>query len=66
MYVDSGYGLACDPDDPRSIAAALHWFLEHPVEMRKMGERGRQKIRTEWNYETQFSPVFECISSTPT
>jgi glycosyltransferase involved in cell wall biosynthesis len=59
IYVDSGYGLACDPDDPESIAAALRWFLHHPTEMRQMGERGRQKIATEWNYEMQFSPVFD-------
>jgi glycosyltransferase involved in cell wall biosynthesis len=62
-YVDPGYGLACDPDDAHSLAAALRWFLNHPAEMREMGERGRQKIRTEWNYEAQFSPVFERITS---
>jgi glycosyltransferase involved in cell wall biosynthesis len=58
-YVEPGYGLACDPNDPESIAAALRWFLNHPVEMRAMGERGRQKIAEEWNYENQFSPVHE-------
>lgn len=59
MYVDPGYGLACSPDNPQSIADALRWFLEHPVEMREMGERGRQRILTEWNYERQFLPVFK-------
>ncbi len=59
VYVEPGYGLACDPDDPASIAAALRWFLEHPEEMRAMGERGRQRILEEWNYERQFAPVLE-------
>lgn len=59
MYVDPGYGLACDPEDPESIAAALRWFLEHPAEMRAMGEQGRQRILTEWNYERQFAPVLK-------
>ena len=59
MYVESGYGLVCDPDDPESIAVALRWFLDHPDEMRKMGERGRQRIAAEWNYETQFAPVWQ-------
>jgi glycosyltransferase involved in cell wall biosynthesis len=57
MYVAPGYGLACQPDDPRSIAQALRWFLEHPTELRAMGELGRQRIAHDWNYETQFRPV---------
>jgi len=62
MYVEPGYGLACNPDDPASIAAALRWYLEHPTEMREMGNRGRQRILTEWNYETQFKPVKSYMS----
>ena len=57
MYVDTGVGLACDPDDPASIAAAVQWFLDHPDQMRAMGERGRRRILENWNYETQFAPV---------
>jgi glycosyltransferase involved in cell wall biosynthesis len=62
LYVDPGYGLACNPEDPSSIAAALSWFLEHPAETVAMGERGRQRIASEWNYETQFSPVLDYIT----
>jgi glycosyltransferase involved in cell wall biosynthesis len=54
MYIDTGYGLACDPNDVISIADALRWFYEHRAEMRTMGEKGRKKIASEWNYETQF------------
>jgi glycosyltransferase involved in cell wall biosynthesis len=57
MYVEPGYGLACNPEDADSIADALRWYLEHPTEMRAMGERGRQRILDEWNYETQFEVV---------
>ena len=63
MYVAPGYGLACDPRDPESIASALRWFVEHPAEMRTMGEQGRQRIRGEWNYEMQFRPVLELFES---
>jgi glycosyltransferase involved in cell wall biosynthesis len=59
MYVESGYGLVCNPDDPESVAVALRWFLDHPDAMRKMGERGRKRIAAEWNYETQFAPVWQ-------
>ncbi len=62
MYVETGYGLACEPDDRENIAAALRWFLDNPVDMRAMGERGRRKIAEEWNYENQFSPVLERMS----
>jgi glycosyltransferase involved in cell wall biosynthesis len=61
LYVESGYGLACDPDDPASIAAALEWYLRHPRERHDMGERGRRRIADEWNYETQFAPVFDVL-----
>jgi glycosyltransferase involved in cell wall biosynthesis len=62
MYVNGGYGLSCDPDDPESIAAALRWFLHHLSAMRHMGERGRQRIAAEWNYEVQFKNVYKWLS----
>jgi glycosyltransferase involved in cell wall biosynthesis len=62
MFVEPGYGLACDPEDAESIAAALRWFLEHPAEMRAMGERGRQRIAAQWHYERQFAPVLEQLN----
>ncbi len=61
MYVDTGVGLACDSDDASSIAAALRWLVDHPDEMREMGERGRRRILDEWNYERQFEPVLEML-----
>ena len=63
MYVEPGYGIACDPDNSESIAAALTWYFEHPEERKKMGEAGRQRILSEWNYERQFRPVFDLLSA---
>ncbi len=62
IYVDQGYALACDPDNPQSIVAGLRDFLEHPAEMRAMGERGRRRILKDWNYEMQFAPVSEMLN----
>jgi glycosyltransferase involved in cell wall biosynthesis len=59
LFVGRGVALACDPDDPASIAAALRWLLNHPRERRAMGERGRQLIREEWHYERQFRPALD-------
>ena len=64
MYVESECGLACRPEDTASIVGALRWFLEHPNAMREMGERGRQRIRDEWNYERQFSPISNFLAET--
>ena len=62
-FVASGFGLACRPDDARSIATALRWFHEHRDEARSMGERGRQQILNEWNYEKQFAPVLHLMTA---
>jgi glycosyltransferase involved in cell wall biosynthesis len=66
LYVQPGYGRACDADDARSIAEALRWFLEHPAEMRSMGERGRQRVASEWNYERQFAGVRDRLNANHT
>ena len=57
MFVDPGYGLACDPRDPSSIAYALQWFVDHRKEVREMGDRGRLRTLEEWNYDVQFAPI---------
>jgi glycosyltransferase involved in cell wall biosynthesis len=62
LLLDPGYGIACDVDDVHSIASAVLWLLDHPVEMRAMGERGRQRVLSDWNYETQFAPVQQLLA----
>jgi glycosyltransferase involved in cell wall biosynthesis len=62
MYVTPGYARSCDSADPASIAAALSWFLDHPAERRAMGTSGRNKIETEWNYESAFAPVLSALA----
>jgi len=42
----------------------LRWFMEHPEESRQMGDRGRQRILTDWNYETQFQKAQEKMTGT--
>jgi glycosyltransferase involved in cell wall biosynthesis len=59
LYVDSGYAFGCRPDDPVSIECAVRRLIDDPVIMRAMGERGRQRIEHEWNYEMQFAKVRE-------
>jgi glycosyltransferase involved in cell wall biosynthesis len=62
IFVEPEYARGCDPGDPHSIAAALRWFVDHPDRMRAMGESGRQRILSEWNYENMFDPVLRRLS----
>lgn len=62
MFVAPGYGLACRPDDAGSIATALRYFFDHPIGMRRMGEKGRRRILSEWHYEYRFTPILEHLS----
>jgi glycosyltransferase involved in cell wall biosynthesis len=61
FFVDPGYGLSCDAHDADSIAEAVRWLLEHPEQLRQMGEAGRQRVAAAWNYEAQFAPVLQRI-----
>jgi glycosyltransferase involved in cell wall biosynthesis len=56
-YVDAGFALDCDPRDPASLVRAVRECLERRAETQARGERGRQKVLQDWNYEKQFGPV---------
>ena len=62
-FVTPGYGFACDPGNAQSIAGVLHWYWDHPKEREEMGNAGRQRILTEWNYETQFEAILRTLDS---
>jgi len=55
-FVDAGLGRVCDPTSAESVANALRWFLDHPVERDRMGQSGKTTIAASWNYETTFAP----------
>jgi glycosyltransferase involved in cell wall biosynthesis len=63
MFVEPGFGVACNPADADSISAALGWFIDHPEERRTMAARARNKIEAEWNYDIQFRAVLESLES---
>jgi glycosyltransferase involved in cell wall biosynthesis len=63
MFVQAGFGLACNPANVDSISAALNWFIDHSEERRTMAARARNKIEAEWNYDAQFRGVLESLES---
>ncbi len=62
FVVDNGFGRACDPGDPDSIAEQIRWFVEHAAEAKQMGIQARKKIVEEWNYENLFQPVISVLN----
>ncbi|MFO0011151.1 MAG: glycosyltransferase [Planctomycetota bacterium] len=62
-FIDRGVAVKCNPGDPSSIAAAWRWVADHPHESRTMGQRGRDLIADEWNYESQFRGVLDAMMS---
>jgi glycosyltransferase involved in cell wall biosynthesis len=63
MFVDQGYALPCNPDDPASIARAVLQLVNAPEERSAMGARGLERVLRDWNYETQFEPVRRLLRS---
>jgi glycosyltransferase involved in cell wall biosynthesis len=55
------YGATCDPQDPDSIACAILSLYEDRFATREMGEAGRRRIASEWNYERAFEPVLALL-----
>ncbi len=49
----AGCGLLVDQKNPKIIAEAMRWILEHPAEAKAMGQRGRQAMERIYNWDTE-------------
>jgi glycosyltransferase involved in cell wall biosynthesis len=55
LISDSGCGLCVNPEDTTEISNAIQELLAEPVRINDMGERGKQLIKDQYNWETQES-----------
>ena len=46
-------GLLADPLNPKAIAEAIQWLLEHSTEAEEMGKRGQEAIRKRFNWDNE-------------
>ena len=54
-----GCGLLVDPMDPRAIANAMRWILDHPLEAERMGERGREAVERSCSWDQEAAKLVE-------
>jgi len=46
-------GLTVNPFEPKEIAKAVEYLIEHPEEAKKMGENGRKAVLEKYNWENE-------------
>ena len=63
LVEEAGAGLLVDPLDPRAIGEAINWVLEHPLEARAMGERGRQAVSNRFNWATEAKKLLDMYTT---
>lgn len=54
-----GCGLLVDSMNPKEIAEAIRWILDHPAEAEAMGRRGRQAVESIYNWDIEAVKLIE-------
>ncbi|MBC7231551.1 MAG: glycosyltransferase family 4 protein [Actinobacteria bacterium] len=56
---ETGCGILVNPLDPREIAEAITWIMEHQEEAEAMGKRGQEAIKDKYNWESEATKLIE-------
>jgi glycosyltransferase involved in cell wall biosynthesis len=52
-------GILVEPGQPKAIAEAIQWLLEHPSEAQAMGGNGRQAILQTYNWSSEAKSLLD-------
>jgi glycosyltransferase involved in cell wall biosynthesis len=52
-------GILVDPMSPQSIANAIDFLVDHPVEAARLGKNGRAAVLARYNWEHEERALFE-------
>jgi glycosyltransferase involved in cell wall biosynthesis len=63
LLADSGGGLLCEPDDPKSLADSIETLLLDPVKAAEMGARGRASVLERYSVESMARGVAAILES---
>lgn len=50
-------GLTVEPEDVKGLADAMNWMVEHPAERIMMGEKGRKRVKEEYQMNQMMDKV---------
>ena len=52
-------GICIEPMNPKAIAEAIQWIIDHPNEAKRMGENGRKAVEERTNWEQESKTLLE-------
>jgi len=52
-------GICVDPTNPKEIAKAINYLIDHPEEAKKMGQNGRKAVELKYNWEIEAKKLLE-------
>lgn len=52
-------GFLIPPDKPQELEEAIRWMLDHPEERRRMGERGRKRVKDHFVIEDTVASIMD-------
>ena len=59
IIAGAGCGLLVNPLDPRAIANALRWILEHSLEAEVMGKKGQEAVHNIYNWGRESNQLID-------